>query len=401
MPKATGRTSRNPRPPRAPERRRICVVTGSRADFGLLTPVMNRIRQTPGLSLQVVVAGMHLDFLHGMTIREVEKYFSVDARVPMANRDGSGRGMAEALGSGLRAMARALDDLQPHVVVVLGDRDEALCGALAASHMAIPIGHIHGGDVSHAGVDDANRHAITKLAHLHFAATPGAARRIVRMGENPRHVHVVGSPSIDNIATTRFYTRLEVFRRLGIPTHEDVLVVIQHPISYRPEASGAEMRELLAAVASTGVPAVLLYPNSDPGARGIIDVIRSAARPPQYRIFKSLERDFFLSLLSFAKVMVGNSSSGIIDAPYFGLPCVQVGERQSGRERAANVIDVPPERKKILTAIRKACFDVRFRRTAARSKSPYGNGTASAAIARILREADLGPELVQKQLHYA
>lgn len=380
--------------------RRICVVTGSRADFGLLAPVMRRIRESSGLELRVVVAGMHLDYLHGMTIRDVERFFPVDARVRMANPDDTGRGMAEALAMGLRGMARALEALGPDVVVVLGDRDEALCGALAASHMAIPIAHIHGGDVSCAGVDDSNRHAITKLAHLHFAATKASLRRILRMGEDPRHAWNLGSPAIDFIAETRFLTRLEVFRRLRIPSDQDVLVVIQHPVSYSPATARQEMIEVLEAVRASGMAAVVIHPNSDAGSRGIVDAIRRLALPPQFRMFKSLEREFYLSLLSYAKAMVGNSSSGIIDAPYFGLPSIQVGCRQAGRERGANVIEVPPDRKKIAAAIRRACRNGAFRRAAAGAKSLYGDGRSAEKIARILAEVVLGPALVQKKLHY-
>lgn len=380
--------------------RKICVVTGSRADFGLLDPVMTRVRAHARLRLQVVVAGMHLEYVHGMTIRDVEKRFRVDARVPMTNPDDSGRGMTEALAMGVRGMAHAFDVLRPDAVVVLGDRDEALCAALAASHMALPVAHIHGGDVSRAGVDDSNRHAITKLAHLHFAATRTSAGRIVRMGEDPRRVWNVGSPAIDFIASAQFLTRLEVYRRLNLPTNEDVMVVIQHPVSYSPETAGDEMREILSAVKASGMAAVVVYPNSDPGSGRIVQAIRKLAMPPQFRMFKSLEREFYLSLLENAKLMVGNSSSGIIDAPYFGLPSVQVGGRQAGRERGANVIEVPPRRRAILAAIRRAIGDARFRRAAARAKSPYGDGRASARIVKVLAGVKLGPELVQKQLHY-
>lgn len=380
--------------------RRICVVTGSRADFGLLTPVMQEIRSTPGLALQVVVAGMHLDYRHGMTIREVEKRFPVHARVRMANPDDTGRGMTEALGQGLRGMAGALDELAPGLVLVLGDRDEALCGALAASHMAIPIAHLHGGDISCAGVDDANRHAITKLAHLHFAATRASMRRVLRMGEDPARVWNVGSPAVDLIAQAQFVSRLEVFRRLRIPSNQDVLVVLQHPVSYSPQTSRQEMTEVLEAVRSSGLAAVVIHPNSDPGSRGIVDAIRHIALPPQFRMFKNLEREFFLSLLANAQAMIGNSSAGIIESSYFGLPSVQVGPRQRGRERGANVIEVPAERKAIRAALRRACEDRAFRRAAARARSPYGDGKAAVRIARTLARVALGPALVQKRLHY-
>lgn len=382
-------------PPRA-----ICVVTGSRADFGLLHPVMEHLRMDPRLRLQVLVAGMHLDPEHGLTIHDVEKHFSVDARAPMQNVDDSGRGMAEGLAEGIRGMARAFQKLRPDVVLLLGDRDEALAAALAASHMAIPVAHIHGGDVSCAGVDDANRHAITKLSQIHFPATRMSARRILRLGEDPEHVHVVGSPAIDDICATRFLTRLEVWQRLHLPPHEDVLVVVQHPLSYSPTTAGAEMQEVLSAVTASRMPAVVIFPNSDPGSRQIIQAIRRHARPPQYRQFKSLDREFFLSLLLYARAMIGNSSSGIIDASWFRIPSIQVGARQAGRERGANVIEVAPRRKPIAAALRRALHDRSFRRALARGRCPYGDGRAGERIAEILAAVTLDARLLQKRLHY-
>ena len=383
--------------------RKICVVTGTRAEYGLLRPVMRAIEADRKLHLQLVVAGMHLSRRFGYTVREVSADgFRVDARVRMTPAEDTSEAYAASVGLGVRGLARAFARLKPDVVLVLGDRVEAFAAATAAALSNIIVAHMHGGDRARAGHDDYMRHAITKMSHLHFAATRASARRIRRLGERPDRIWVVGAPGLDEIRSADLPSPDLLRRRYRLDPTAPFLLVVQHPVSTRPARAAAEMRATLAAVVDSGLPALVVYPNADAGGRAMIAEIERAAErhAERLRAVPSLPRLDYLALLKHAACLVGNSSSGIIEAPALKTAAVNVGDRQEGRERGGNVIDVGSSRREILRGIRKALEDGEFRRRLARCRNPYGDGRTGPRVARILARVPLDGGLRRKRITY-
>lgn len=386
---------------RSRPRRKICVVTGGRAEYGLLRTVMRAIRQDPRLRLQVVAAGAHVTRLFGDTIAFIrDDGFDIDATVRMTPRSDSSAAMARSVGRGIEGMVTALEVLRPDIVLILGDRVEALAAAVAGAYMNIAVAHIHGGDSAKAGLDENARHAITKLAHLHFAATRKSAERIRKLGEPSDRIFVVGGPGIDEIAGAKAAPRTELATRFGVTGSKPLAVVVQHPVTTEPANASQQIQATLAAIADLGIQALVIYPNADAGARTMISIMESFARSHSLiQVHRSLSRADFLGLMRIADVLVGNSSSGIIEAPSFSLPVVNIGSRQHGRERGLNVIDVDYDRQAIAAAIRKALTPA-FVARARRGKNPYGDGHAGNRIANVLCSVKIGAEFMQKQITY-
>jgi len=378
----------------ARRKRRVAFVTGTRAEYGLLKSVMAAACRHPHLEVQLVVTGMHLLPAFGYTLDEIIRDgWRIDARVPMQAGSDDPLDQAEGLARGVAGIARFLVAARTEMVVVLGDRIEAMAGALAAVTTGRLLAHIHGGDVAPGDFDDSLRHAITKLAHVHFAASRSAARRIVRLGESPRRVHVVGAVGLDRV---RELLRTE--RRP--PGRSGLAVVIQHPCGRPAAVEARTMRALLAAVTAAGLARVIIYPNTDRGHRGILRAIeahRRACDADDVRVYRSLPRDDFLRLLWRADVLVGNSSSGIIEAPLLGTPSVDVGPRQAGREPGGrSVVHVGESQTAILRGLRVAL------RRPRRAGQPtvYGDGRAGLRIARILARLPDGDDFRRKVITY-
>jgi UDP-hydrolysing UDP-N-acetyl-D-glucosamine 2-epimerase len=391
----------------ARKRLKVAIVTGSRAEFGLLTPVMRAVKAHSRLKLQVIAAGSH--FLPpARTIREVEAAFPVAARVRMQQSAGSRRTRlddAAATGRGIAGFARAFASLRPDWVVVLGDRIEALAAASAASIAGIAVAHIHGGDRAEGIADEAMRHAITKLAHLHLAATEQSADRIRKMGEDPGHVHAVGSPAIDGIRSIKPMTDAEA-RTRGDPR----TIVLLHP-SGLPEPEERRCARIVAGAvaASCSSPVLILAPNHDPGRKALIDSLSHdhLARKGRtgWRYEDHLPRARFLSLLKRLAtqrargLLIGNSSAGLIEAAALGLPVVNIGPRQDGRERADNFLDVPISGTRFGDRISDA-IAVSFHREIS-TRHPYGDGRTGPRIARLLAATDPhDPALLRKRNAY-
>lgn len=380
--------------------RRVCVVTGTRAEFGLLAPVMNEIRDA-GLELLTVVAGMHLASQFGDTRKHVEAAgFKVAGSVPMTPSSDDNIAMARSIGQGILGFTDVFEALDPDVVLVLGDRVEAFAAATAAATMLKLVAHVHGGERTRGGLDESYRHAITKLAHIHFVATKGSRRRVIRMGERVATVHLVGAPGLDVAKGIGKPSSVDLEAELGGPLPDKFVLVSQHPVSTGADQAAQQMRETLAAVAAVGLPAIVLYPNADPGGRRMIEVAKEEARNGRIRLVPSLTHKAYLQVLRRCGVLVGNTSSGIIEAPAFGTPFVHVGTRQAGRERGRNVIDVPHDRQKIRRALERALRNKEFRRRAANTANPYGDGTASKRIAKILKGLDVSEALLQKEIAF-
>jgi GDP/UDP-N,N'-diacetylbacillosamine 2-epimerase (hydrolysing) len=381
--------------------KKIAVVTGSRAEYGILSPVLKAIQARRDLVLSLVVTGMHLSHEFGYTVQDIEKDgFKIDARVDMLpSRDTLGA-MAESVGKGIMGMVQTWEQIKPDIVLLLGDRVEPLAAAIAGAYMNIPVAHIHGGDNPRAGLDEYARHAITKFAHIHFPATLKSAERVIKMGEDKWRVHMVGSPALDNILNEPTLSPEALAERLKIDLSRPLILLIQHPVTTQVDEATNQMRETLEAIVEIASPTVLLYPNSDAGGRRMIEVIKEFEKFAFIKTFPSLPRQEYLSLMKAAGVMVGNSSSGIIEAPSFGLPAVNIGIRQEGRERGKNVIDVGHNKREIIKAINKALTDREFLVEVKKRQSPYGDGKASQRIAEILSKVEITPELLQKKITY-
>jgi len=379
--------------------RRVGVVTVGRSDYGHLRPVLEAIRRAPDLELLLFVAGMHLASEFGLTVRDIEADgFPISARVEMLGGGDTPEAVAAATGRGVTGFGEAFARVRPDLLVVLGDRFEMLAAAVAALPFALPVAHIHGGEVSEGAMDNQIRHAITKLAHLHFASAEPHARRIAAMGEEPWRIHTVGAPGLDRLATTEPLSRAALARELGLPEAGPWLLVTFHPVTLEYRDTAAHIDELLAAIEKTDGFIVITYPNADTSGRLIVERIEEFAgrHPRRCRLAKSLGERLYLSLLRHADLMIGNSSSGLIEAPSFGLPVVNVGARQRGRLRGANVIDVEPSREDILRGIEAAQAPA-FRTRARAAANPYGDGRAAPRIVEALRAVALDARLVQKR----
>lgn len=380
--------------------RRIAYVTGTRADYGLFSEPLRRVREQPALELGLIVTGMHLEPGFGETVKEIEADgMPIVARVRNLLPGDSGADQARSIGNAVLGITDALEDFGPEIVIVLGDRGEMLAGAIAAIHLNLAVAHVHGGEVS-GTVDELVRHAITKLSHVHFAATKEVAKRIERMGERPQNIHVVGASGLDYLSHFDPIPDAELEAELGIDPSKPFVIFTQHPVTAQIDHAAQQMEASLTALESASIPVVATYPNSDAGGRAMIEVLESWRDRPWLHVVPSLGHRRFASLLKKTASMVGNSSSGIIEAPFFGVPVVNIGTRQSGRLRAENVIDTASDVAAIKTAIDCALHDEAFKARARGTQNPYGDGRAGERIVEVLAKMEIGPELTMKQIAY-
>jgi len=385
-------------PPSASSPRTIAYVTGTRADFGLMLPVLRAIVKSEKLRLAVYATGMHLMPEFGNTIAEVEAEFPDAIRLPATFIGDTREAMAAFSSSCLSALVSRLAEDRPDILLTLGDRPEMLCAAHACLYLGIPTAHIHGGDVS-STVDEVARHAITKLSHIHFPAAPDSAERILKMGEEPWRVHVVGAPALDRILNEPLPTREELFSTLNLDAREQILLVTQHPVSGEEEDAARQMEETLHAAKRFESSIVVIYPNADAGGFRMIEVIERERNNPRFRIVPSLSHLEFLALERDAAAWIGNSSAALIESASFKTPVVNVGTRQLGRLRGTNVIDVPHDREAIASAITRALDDA-FRASFGSVTNPWGDGATGPRVARILEEIVINSRLLSKRISY-
>ena len=381
---------------------KIAVITGTRAEYGLLYPVMRAIQDHPELDISIIATGMHLSPEHGYTVKEIEKDgFEIDVAVDMLFSNDTGASMAKSLGVGIIGITQALEHIKPDIVLILGDRNEPFAGSVAAAHMNIPIAHIHGGDSTTGGcIDESIRHSITKFAHIHFPATEESAARIEKLGEEPWRIHTVGAPGLDTILNTNLIQKEQLIERYSLNANKPLLLAVQHPVTTQPENAANEMRNTLESLFELRVQTILVYPNSDAGGRSMIEVIKEYEHLPFLHTFKSLPHIEYLSLLNIADVLIGNSSSGIIEASSFHLPVVNIGIRQEGRQRTNNVSDVVSDKEKIIEAINTALYDKAFKQKVNECVNPYGDGKTGLRIAEVLAGIEINQKLLQKMITY-
>lgn len=377
-------------------RRKICVVTSTRADYGLLHWVMRGIESSPHLRLQVVVTGSHLSTQHGMTYREIESDgFTISARVDMLLAIDTPVAVAKSMGLGVIGFADALEGLRPDVLLVLGDRFEILAVAQTALLLRIPVAHIGGGDATEGAFDESIRHAITKLSHLHFVTHARAAERVRQLGENPELVFDVGSPGIDYIRRSTLLDRIELCTRQGVPLADRNVLITYHPETLSRLPVSEQMDEVVAALEDLPGDFALFVtrPNADPDAAAINAAIDAlATRRDRVHIYSSLGQTRYLSLLREVDFVVGNSSSALTEAPTFGTPAVDIGDRQKGRPRAESVIHAECRKDAIRDAMKIA-----LARGRVPVKNPFGDGYASERIVEILESVTRPAELLQKK----
>lgn len=379
-------------------KRRICVVTGTRAEYGLLRWVMEGIRAHEKLELLVVATGMHLSPEFGLTYREIEADgYNVDRKVEMLLSSDTAVGVGKAMGLAMIGFADALAELEPDILVVLGDRFEIFPAVAAAMVARIPVAHVHGGEATEGLIDESIRHSISKMAQLHFVATAEYRRRVVQLGESPERVFEVGGLGVDAIRRTTLMGRDELQRELNLTFGERALLVTFHPVTLECATAGDQMRELLAALDRfPDVPLIFTMPNADTDGRVLINMVEQfvANRAGAYA-FTSLGQRRYLSCLAYARGVVGNSSSGLCEAPSFHIGTVNIGDRQRGRLKAGSVIDCLPERESIAASIRKL-FSPEFARVLQSVKNPYGDGGASERIVDVLANVQLDAILKKK-----
>lgn len=378
--------------------RTIGVVTVARSDYGIYRPLLRELAGRDGVELQLYVGGMHLRERFGSTIDEIENDgFPITARLDFLEDDDSQLAVASALGRGVAVFAEAFSDKRPDLLVVLGDRFEMLAAGLAALPLTIPLAHLHGGETTEGAVDESMRHALTKLSHLHFASTVAYARRIVQLGEEPWRVVTSGAPALDAI---RGHTPLDdaALAERGVRLRGPTLLVTFHPVTLEACDTERQLDAVLAAVDASGLDAVLTYPNADAGHERVAERLESFADDGRFTLVRSLGADAYYTLLGHVVAMVGNSSSGIIEAASFRLPVVDIGNRQRGRIRPANVLHAEPETAAIRDMLAHATSD-QFRAGLATLENPYGDGHAAPRIADVLDSVPLDARLLAKPFH--
>jgi len=381
-------------------KRRICVITGTRADYGLLRWVMQGIKDDPELVLQVIATGMHLSPEFGLTYQAIEKDgFSIDRKLEMLVSSDSTVGIAKSMGLGLIGFADALSELRPDLMVVLGDRFEIFSAVAAALVARIPVAHLHGGETTEGAFDEALRHSITKMSHLHFVATEEYRRRVIQLGEQPERVFLVGGLGIDNVRRLKLLGRAELETSLDFKLGPRNLLITFHPVTLESATAARQMEELLAALeALPDTHLIFTMPNADADGRLLIRMVEQfVAQHANARAYSSLGQLRYLSCIAHVDGVIGNSSSGLLEAPSFRKGTINIGDRQRGRVQAASVINCEPQRQSIAAALDKL-YSQEFQASLRQVSNPYGEGGASEKVVSALKNQDLN-HIVKKVFH--
>ena len=382
------------------KKRKILFVTERRADYSRLKPIMELVKKSKKLELQLVIAGLHLSKEFGDTRKVIEKDgFHIDDFLPVYKKnDGDdGKTMSHAFGSFVHSLTDSIYKLKPDAVFCGFDIGAHLAAAIVGMHLNIPVIHIQGGERS-GTIDEVIRHATTKFAHVHFVATKESKERVIKLGEDPKYVFLVGSPSIDTIYSIKYGSREQIMKKYGIDPQKPLIILAQHPVTTEVDEVTKQIRESIAALnyfkEKHNAEVIAIYSNNDSGGKRIVGELKNSG----FKVFPHIVYEDYLRLLKVADVLVGNSSAGIHEAPSFGLPAVNIGTRQQFRERGKNVLDVSCNKNAIKNAVKKALFDEKFKRSVRLAKNPYDFGKAAPKIVKILETIKLPP--VQKVIRY-
>ncbi len=381
--------------PQVTKKMRVVVVSERRADYSRFKPILSLMRSDPFFDYRLIVTGISLLKEYGEDILQIQRDgFKIAATIPMYREKApdTGAEMTRAYSRIMTGLANTFENLKPDLVLTGFDIGANFTAAVVGAHMNIPVGHIQGGEVT-GSIDESLRHAMSKFAHIHFPATKDAARRLRRMGENPRFIFVVGCPSIDVLLQAPAMTRREVIALLGFPRDEPYLLIVQHPVTTEVNETKWQISELLKAVRETRMQSIVLYPNNDAGTSAIVSGIKDSP----IRHVKSFPPEIFANVMRYSAAFVGNASTGIHETATFHVPTVNIGTRQQGRERAKNVIDVNYDKESIIQGIRKAIYDEGFKQMIKKIKNPYGDGHSAFRILNILKKLDLKSVPLQKR----
>lgn len=381
-------------------KKKVCVVTGTRAEYGLLRWVMDGIQKSSKLELQIIATGMHLSPEFGLTYREIEKDgLRVDKKVEMLVSSDTPNGVAKSMGLGMVGFADAVDNLKPDLMLVLGDRFEMFSAVATAMIARIPVAHLHGGEATEGLIDEPIRHCVTKMAHLHFVATEEYKNRVIQLGEQPDRVFLVGGLGIDNIIKMNLLDRNKLEESLDFKLGKKNLLVTFHPVTLEQSTSEEQMKELLSALSELkNTHIIFTMPNADTNGRILFKLIEDfVSKHPYYKVFTSLGQLRYLSCIQQVDGVVGNSSSGLAEVPSFKKGTINIGDRQRGRIKADSVIDCEPEKKSILKAIEKLNSH-EFQKSLDNVVNPYGTGGASEAIVKVLEDIALD-DILKKEFY--
>ncbi len=383
--------------------KKILAITGIRSEYFILQPVIEEINKRKDFQLKIVVTGTHLSPMFGNTYQLIENDGYEVIKLESLITSDSLLGRCKSLGIQLMGLADIVGMEKPDWLMVLGDREESITTAIVGSYLNIPVAHICGGDRVVGNVDDSVRHAVTKLAHLHFPTTQENGERILKMGEEPWRVNVVGNPALDSIRKQPDLSHEEISNRLHfkIGPDEPFILLIKHPLSSEVSQAGEQMRITLEAVSELGYKTVITYPNSDAGGYKMIEVIKDYENRFDFiKAYQTLPRDVFVNLQRKASLLLGNSSCGLLEAPFLKLPVVNVGNRQKQRQHSENIIFVSHDKDKIKNAINTAIFDCDFIKRCRDCSNPYGDGFSGQRIAKIIAETEIDKKLINKQIAY-
>ncbi|WP_342540899.1 UDP-N-acetylglucosamine 2-epimerase [Heyndrickxia sp. FSL K6-6286] len=371
------------------KKRKICVVTGTRAEYGLLYWLMKEIQKDPELELQIIVTGMHLSPEFGLTYRQIESDgFIINKKVEMLLSSDTSVSIVKSMGLGIIGLSDAISSLKPDILIILGDRFEALAAAQTALILKIPIAHLHGGEKTYGAYDDSIRHAITKMSYIHFVSTEGHRNRVIRLGEQPNRVFNVGAPGIENIMKLKLLSKAELEESLNMHLNKPVFLITYHPTTLSTDPLEG-INELLTVLNEFECATMIFTKaNADNDGRKINELISHfvTENPRKRKIFDSLGQLRYLSLLKYADIVIGNSSSGLLEAPYLNTPTVNIGDRQKGRERPLSVIDCLPNMNQIRSAIKKA---LNYQVNNENSIRIFGDGNTSEKITNILKQINI------------
>ncbi|SHM61043.1 UDP-N-acetylglucosamine 2-epimerase [Gracilibacillus kekensis] len=381
-------------------KRNICVITGTRADYGIYYPIISTINENENLNLQILATGMHLSPYHGNTLKEIENdHFTISDKVDILLQGSTGENMAKSIGIGIIGMTQSFQRLKPDIVLVLGDRGEMLSAAISASHMNIPVAHIHGGEVS-GSIDESVRHAITKLSHIHFPSTDLSAERISKLGEDQWRIFKVGAPRIDTIKTQETPQTEDVLLKHNIVlNNKDYYLFVFHPVTTEVNDVKSQIQICMSSLSQLGKDVIIIMPNSDAGNEDIIIEYENYKKYKYFHFVTNFSPMEYLTILKNSLAIIGNSSSGIIEAASFKKPVINIGNRQIGRERSENVIDVDCNKDDLLKAI-KMMDTQAFSQKLTEVKNVYGEGNASQKIIEVITSIEIDNALINKKISY-
>ena len=380
--------------------KKICVVTGTRADYGLLFWLMKEIEKDYNLELQLIVTGMHLSPEFGLTYQEIEKDFRIDKKVEILLSSDTAIGISKSMGLAQISFAESFAELKPDILILLGDRYEIFSAASSALIAKIPIAHLHGGETTEGAFDESLRHSITKMSHLHFTATDEYRNRVIQLGENPNNVFNVGGLGIDNIKKLELLSKKEFEKSIGFKLNKKNIIVTFHPVTLEHETASEQFQNLLDTIDTLkNTHIIFTKANSDTDGRIINNMIDEYVQNNSNKsvVFTSLGQLRYLSALQYVDAMVGNSSSGLIEAPSFKIGTINIGDRQKGRIKASSIIESSPKKHEILNSLEKL-YSVEFQESLQSVENPYGTGGASILITDTIKQTDLN-NIIKKSFY--